>query len=215
LPRLARLRRDAGLLPVVLTVLLCAPAVTAEEIKDPAAECEKVCPERPCERITFRGFSPDSKQFGHALLQCPGPHGDKAAARIVYHAATLGEKGRKLPSTPIPKNGEVFPVFYGRHDYQVEEVAGTSADGVWTFDTGNGVTLTFYWRTEKKVAWYVEVRRKGQLKYTYRREFDEIYYAVLPRLYVSPDRKKAALVLSLDAMIKEDAGIGVFRLRPE
>jgi len=202
---------------LVLVALAVPAQVGAEDIKDPATVCGILCPDRPCEKNEFRGFSSDSTQFGHSVLQCPGPQG--TAPRIVYHAAVLAKTGRKLAYSPVPKRNETFPLFYSRHDYEAKELTPTRIGNPkeqgtpWEYLTPAGIQITFYWRTESKVAWYFEVRRNGKLRYTYRKEFDEIYYAVAPRVFISPDGKKAALVMSLDALIKEDAGIAVFRLR--
>ena len=68
--------------------------------------------------------------------------------------------------------------------------------------------------TEKNVAWYFTVKCREGLRFSYRGEFEEIYFGLQPKVYLSPNGQRAAVVLLLDAMVKVDAALVIFSLNP-
>lgn len=204
---------------VAFLFLLAGPAAAGDPDDSttlrPAVECEKRCGgvEKPCERIEFMGFSPDSARVGFMHLTCPGPHSAEKP-RLTYHVRDLSRKKRKL-RLKRPNLGKVrFPGYYVRNEYEVLELPDTGRDGLHRYDPGRQVTVEFSWKTEKKVAWYLTVSREGKELFSYRGEFDEIYFGVHPTLYLSPDGQKVVVTMILDAMIKVDAGLAAFSLNP-
>ena len=205
---------------VVAFFLLIAGPAAAGDREDsttlkPAAECEKRCGgvEKPCERIEFMGFSPDSTRIGFMHLTCPGPHSAEKP-RLTYHVRELCKKKRKLRLKRVELGDVRFPGYYPRTEYEVLELTDTGKDGLHRYDAFRGVSVDFHWQTEKKVAWYLTVSREGKKLFSHRGEFDEIYFGIHPTLYLSPDGQKVAVVMFLDAMIKVDAGITAFSLNP-
>lgn len=206
-------------LVLALALLVAGPAAAGDRHESttlkPAAECEKRCGgvEKPCERIEFLGFSPDSTRIGFMHLTCPGPH-SKNEPRLTYHVRELSNKKRKLRLKRLDLGDVRFPEFYARNEYFVLELPDRGSDGLHRYDAYRGVFVDFHWKTEKRVAWYLTVSRKDKELFTHRGEFEEIYFGVQPSVYLSPDGEKVAVVMVLDAMIKVDSGIAAFSLNP-
>jgi hypothetical protein len=204
-------------LPTVVLALLAGSAYAQDggDAIDPKVQCNKWCGsgDKPCQLIRFLGFSQDGQQSGYSHLTCPGKL-EKKKKRMTMHLRRLRKGKRKLATQVLDPEDKIYPGFFRRNDYWVNELPGQEKDGVWEYDAGWGQTIRFYWKTEKKVAYYLEVLHSGQEVYRRRYEFDEIYFDVIPKVYLSRRSQKIALVLALDAIVKVDAGIAFFSLNP-
>lgn len=182
---------------------------------DPGVQCRKWCgdSDKPCELIRFMGFSPDNERVGYVHLKCPGKL-EKKKKRMTYNLMRLRKGKRKLGVEVVTPEKKIYPGWFKRQGFVLNELPGVEKDGFREYDAGRGQTVRFYWKTEQKVAYYVEVLRDGRQVFSRRYEFDEIYFGMTPRVYLSPNLQKIALVLALDAMVKIDAGVAFFSLNP-
>jgi hypothetical protein len=203
------------LLPALL-LLLVAPALAAEERPEPTpdARCTALCRGNPCESYEFAGFSPDSDRCGYSHLTCPGPH-DQKEARYTWHVRRIRPGKRKLSTAAIVVEAETWPSYFRKEEYRVEELPSRQTGKQrYEFNGERGLKITVELATEKKVAWYFSVEDENGERFRYRGEFEEIYFGIQPRIFVSPNGQRAAVVLLLDAMVKVDAALVLFSLNP-
>ena len=180
----------------------------------PAEQCAKLCHDVPCEKYEFLGFSPDSTRYGYWHLTCPGKL-EGAKARSTYHLRRVKPGKRKLSTEGIVLEGVSFPDYFEGNGFKIEELPATKLDKQqYEFRDDRGLVLKVELVTEKKVAWYFHVEGSEGKRFTYRGEFDEIYFGLRPRVFISPDGQRAAVVLLLDAMVRVDAALVVFSLNP-
>jgi hypothetical protein len=197
---------------IVVLVLVVTGSVVAEET--PAERCGSLCHEKACENYEFHGFSPDSDQYGYSHLTCPGKLGG-GSPRFTYHVRRIKPGKRKRRTEGVSLEGVSYPGYYDLNDYWVE---GLPAEKVgkqkYEFRNDRGLEITVELVTEKKVAWYFTLKGREGLRYSYRGEFEEIYFGLQPKVYLSPNGQRAAVVLLLDAMVKVDAALVIFSLNP-
>jgi len=204
---------------VVLLFPYCVAAQSRSDFKFPlhevpARRCEKVCGNTPCEAVEFAGFSSDSTRFGYSHLVCPGPH-TEARARLKYHLKELLKGKRKLSSKHVDVDGGKCPRCFNKAGLEVLELKGDRVDkNSFMFTAPSRVTVAVELKTEKAVAWYLTVEYEGKRIFRYRGEFEEIYFEFKPRVFLSPDGQKVAVVLHLDAMVKVDSTMALFSLNP-
>jgi hypothetical protein len=208
----------------VLTGLLLVPPPALGD--QPAEEetalvrCVRLCSQTPCTLMEFEGFSKDSKRFGHSYLACPGAHGE-GEAQLTWHVREISPGKRKLHFKGVTDIGQKMPRYFKTEGYELLPVAGT-ADGRnrYRFLLPRGMTVDIELATEDKVAWYLTVSSASSSEpapreiFRHRGEFEEIYFGLTPRVYLSPDGQKIAVLLALDAMVRVDAGLAVFSLNP-
>ncbi|MBM4352316.1 MAG: hypothetical protein FJ109_00750 [Deltaproteobacteria bacterium] len=233
--------KSAALLAQVLILLSQAMALAEEPKAVPPDEesaqqrCARLCADMPCELMEFEGFSKDSTRFGHSYLVCPGPHGE-GDSRLTWHVRELSKGKRKLHFKGITDIGQKMPGYFRNEGYEMLPVSALP-DGKnrYRFIFPRGVTAEVEMVTETKVAWYLTVKgpvpereRPADAQagpegghavlereiFRYRGEFSEIYFSIVPRVYLSPDGQKIAVLLALDAMVRVDAGLAVFSLNP-
>jgi hypothetical protein len=192
-----------------------AGPVLADEVEESAQlRCSELCHDKACENYEFFGFSVDSTRYGYSHLTCPGDL-VKGRARFTYHLREIRPGKRKRKSTGLVLEGVRYPGYFKSNDYWVEELPAQKAGkNSYTFENDRGLKIGIELVTEKQVAWYLRVSGVEGERFTYRGEFEEIYFGLRPRVYLSPDGERAAVVLLLDAMIKVDAALVIFSLNP-
>lgn len=188
------------------------PVNTAE--LTPAERCASLCHDKPCENYEFHGFSPDSTRYGYSHLTCPGKL-ESAKARFTYHLRRIRPGKRKRSTEGIALEGVTFPGYFTSNNYEIGELQPKiTGKQKYEFRNARGLEVAIELATEKKVAWYFHVKgRKGE-RFTYRGEFEEIYFGLQPRVFISPDGQRAAVLLLLDAMVRVDAALVIFSLNP-
>jgi len=208
-----------------------AKAVPEDE-ETASQRCMRLCADTPCEVMGFEGFSKDSGRFGHSYLVCPGTHGE-GEERLTWHVRELSPGKRKLRFKGITDIGQKMPRYFRTEGYEVLPMAGTpEGKDRYRYVLPRGLTAEIELATEAKVAWYLTVRgpdpdRVGSTGteegapaildreiFRYRGQFEEIYFNLVPRVYLSPDGQKIAVLLALDAMVRVDAGLALFSLNP-
>lgn len=178
----------------------------------PAECCAKLCAETPCGVYDFYGFAPDSGRFGYAHLTCPGAHVQERH-RFTWHVRHIHAGKGRLNTSGVALKDKVYPEYFSVEKYLVKELTGELiGKNSWSYTTPDGLELVVELKTEKKVAWYLTVLDGTRELMKYRGEFEEIYFSFKPRLYLAPDGRKLALSLTLDAMIKVDGALVVFKL---
>jgi hypothetical protein len=197
---------------IVAMVLVVTGPVVAQET--PAERCSSLCREKACENYEFHGFSEDSDQYGYSHLTCPGKLG-VAMPRFTYHVRRIKPGKRKRRTEALSLEGVTYPRYFELNDYWVEELpAERAGKQKYEFRNDRGLEITVELVTEKKVAWYFTVKGREGLRFSYRGEFEEIYFGLQPKVYLSPNGQRAVVVLLLDAMVKVDAALVVFSLNP-
>lgn len=206
----------AGLIALLLSL---SPGLAAGGEKPVGAEsnkqrCARLCRDQPCRDFVFRGFSPDSTHIGYSHMHCPGAQGE-GKPRFTWHLRRIVPGKRKRRTKPVDISGKHFPNWYRVQDYRTVELARTKVDkNIYEFAGHQGITIKAELRTEKKVAWYLTVYHHGEERFTYRGEFEEIYFNFVPSIYLSPNGQRIAVVLGLDAMVKVDSAMVVFSINP-
>ncbi len=196
---------------VVLMVVVTGPVVAEERSSE---RCGTLCHDKACESYEFHGFSEDSDQYGYSHLTCPGKLGG-SKPRFTYHLRRVKPGKRKRRTAPVSLEGVTYPRYYKQNDYWLEELPGKQTDKQkYVFRNDRGLEITIELVTEKNVAWYFTVKCREGLRFSYRGEFEEIYFGLQPKVYLSPNGQRAAVVLLLDAMVKVDAALVIFSLNP-
>ena len=200
--------------PVLLAVFWTSPPLLAQEDEPPQnlqLQCIETCGNLKCDVTRFEGFSTDSTQIGFTLLQCPGEHAKDRSPRETYHIRKLVGKRGKLTMEGIRLNGLSYPKYFKREKYGARELEGVVLDdNLWEFGMPDGSQVRISLRTEEKITWYLEHVDSQLPLLTYHSEFKEIYFKIYPRVFVSPDETRIAVVLVLDAMVQLDTGLAVF-----
>jgi hypothetical protein len=201
----------------LLYVLASGPGIADphETLEAPAARCRRLCQERACELYEFLGFAHDSLSFCYSRTACPGAQGE-GKPRYDFHVREVKPGKRKLATPRIETDDDdKFPAYLKTHDYRVIELTGKrTGDNAWEFVAPAGQKIVVEMKTEQAVAWYLTVSHCEKEIFRHRGEFKEIYFSLIPRLYVSPDGQKIGLFMTLDSMVKLDAGFAVFSLNP-
>lgn len=189
------------------------PAVQAEPPADALLEeCRNRCADLPCEEFDFQGFSPDGKQAGYRRLLCPGDHSEEKR-REGWHLVRLVRNGARLETHQSPVKGR-FPQWFKQQGFEFTTLQGTVTDKArWSFSDPWGRTYEVRLETREKVYWHLDVLLGDAQLLTYESPFNEIYFDVRPQLYLTPKGDRLAVVLSLDALIRRDAGM-VFLVIP-
>jgi len=204
-------------LPLLLWLWLLPTTAASQQIKpeEPKTLCASRCGSLPCEFTNFKGFAPDGKQAGYITVTCPPPQ-SHSAPRLVWFVKFLprAQVGR-IHSRNKRLEGVRFPDYFGDNQFVTTELPGQlKENGKWEFlDSANRsfeITLV----TLEKVTWTLTVRYGTQVLLTYSSDFDEIYFDFRPRIYESPDGRKVAVILDLDAMVRRDSGVAFFHLPP-
>lgn len=197
-----------------MVVVVVGMGVSHAAEPTPAELCARLCHDVPCENYEFLGFSPDSTHYGYSHLTCPGKLEEKKA-RFTYHLRRVRPGKRKRSTEGIVLEGVNFPGYFEGHGFKIEELSAKKLDKqLYEFRTDRGLALQVELVTEKKVAWYFRVEGAEGKRFTYRGEFEEIYFGLRPRVFLSPDGQRAAVVLLLDAMVRVDAALVLFSLNP-
>ncbi len=211
---------------ILYAVLVGSPVLGDEPAAPPideetaSARCARLCSQTPCTLMEFNGFSKDSTRFGHSYLVCPGPHGE-GEARLTWHVREVTPGKRKLHFKGITDIGQKMPRYFQTEGYELLPVTATTQDkNRYRFHLPRGATADIELVTEEKVAWYLTLTGAGETAspgaeiFRYRGEFEEIYFGLVPRVYLSPDGQRIAVLLALDAMVRVDAGLAVFSINP-
>jgi len=182
---------------------------------DPALRCRELCRDLPCTSFEFFGFSPDGAQVGYSRLRCPGAHSRNGQARLKWHLSVLKSGSPKVLLAGIRQTGVSFPRYFRRNGFVITEVGGAEQEkNSWTFSAADGTSFTVELRTEETMACYFSVASPSGRSYRHRWQLSEIYFGIRPRLFLSPDGRRAALLLALDAGVKVDGELAVFSAAP-
>ncbi len=198
----------------LLALLILSSGLDVKAGETPGEQCDILCRDKPCESFEFQGFSKDSTHYGYSHLTCPGKL-EKAVARFTYHLRRIRPGKRKRSTEGVVLEGAAYPKHFRSNEFWIEELSGEKAGKqVYQFRNDRGLEITIELVTEKKVAWYFRLKGLEGERFTYRGEFEEIYFGLQPRVFLSPNGQRAAVVLLLDAMVRVDAALVIFSLNP-
>mgnify|MGYP006971707863 FL=1 len=204
-------------LPLLLLLWLLPAATAGQELEPETPEtlCATRCGQLPCEFTNFKGFSPDGKLAGYITVTCPPPQ-SHSTARLVWYVKFLPRSvvGR-IHSRNKRLEGVRFPDYFQDNRFVTTELFGQHSEkGKWQFIDSSNRTFEITLLTLEKVTWTLTVRHGTKVLLTYSSNFDEIYFDFRPRIYESPDGRKVAVTLDLDAMVRRDSGVAFFNLPP-
>ncbi len=169
-------------------------------------------PAKPTSTVTFHGWSPDSTRVGWALERRGGGRKAKKVWYLKETKRTSHGKAR-LRRVKAPDDAH-FPAYYETQDFELHdlEVSFDAAQTQTVIPLRYDRTLIVELKTEDKIRLYYWFEEGADRLLLHKVTFDEIYFAVGVRAWLSPNGRRVALALALDGDVRLDAALVVLVL---